>query len=208
MIVIRIANSPPSIQFGPPGISSYTWQDSNRLFADGRAAMIVEDNVFAATFEDPKQSKVAGKVGYAVFPRPSGDWGQGKSRPAVAGFGLGMSAQSKHKEAAWLLMQFAASRLVSREIGKGGSPMARQSVWKDPQVRKAFNREDYFEASLACYGIGDPFYMPRVRAGAEVRKAIGVAISKAMEGANPKAALNESAALVQQVIDSTETLKK
>ncbi|MGE5482007.1 MAG: ABC transporter substrate-binding protein, partial [Bacteroidota bacterium] len=191
-------------QFGPPGISSYTWQDSNRLFMDGRAAMLVEDNVFAATFEDAAQSKVAGKVGYAEFPRPSGKWGQGKSRPAVAGYGLAMSSQSKHKGAAWLLMQFASSRLVSREIGKGGSPMARKSVWKDPAVRKAFNREDYFDASLASFAVGDPFYMPRVRAQAEVRKAIGMAISKTMEGADPQSALNEAAKEAQRIIDSTE----
>ncbi len=191
-------------QFGPPGIASYTWQDSNRLFMDGRAAMIVEDNVFAAEFEDPQKSRVAGKVGYAAFPRPDGRWGTGTSRPAVAGYGLAMSALSKRKGAAWLLMQFATSPVISREIAMTGTPMARKSAWEDEDVRRAFPHADYFEASIISFETGDPFYMPQVRTAAEVRRAIGVAISRAIEGTDPQVALDAAAREVQNIIASAE----
>ena len=44
------------------------WAESTSVFMEGKAAMIYDANVFKSLYENPKESKVAGKVGYAVIP--------------------------------------------------------------------------------------------------------------------------------------------
>ena len=53
---------------GPPGSATWGWPQVSSSFAAGRVAMLVESSAFYPTFNDPKQSNVAGKVGYAVVP--------------------------------------------------------------------------------------------------------------------------------------------
>ena len=49
-----------------------TWYDTMESFAAGQAGMIADADFFAATYEDPKKSKIAGKVGYALLPAGPG----------------------------------------------------------------------------------------------------------------------------------------
>ncbi len=54
--------------YGPQGGTMLHWAESTSMFMEGKAAMIYDANVFKALYENPKESKVAGKVGYAVIP--------------------------------------------------------------------------------------------------------------------------------------------
>ena len=53
----------------------------------------------------PKKSATAGKWGYAEVPR-----GPGGRHPSIYTHTLTINAASRHKRAAWLFLQFAASR--------------------------------------------------------------------------------------------------
>ena len=53
---------------GPANWANMTWYDGMETFAAGQAGMYPDCDFFAATYEDPKKSKVAGKVGYALLP--------------------------------------------------------------------------------------------------------------------------------------------
>ncbi|MBT4269654.1 MAG: extracellular solute-binding protein, partial [Deltaproteobacteria bacterium] len=56
-------------EYGPPGASNIGWKEVVGAMAQGRAAMTVEISIFAGlVLENPKSSKVAGKLGYALVP--------------------------------------------------------------------------------------------------------------------------------------------
>ena len=56
-------------KYAPEGVSSYTWYEAMQAFMKGSVAMFVDADHMAGSFEDPKESSVVGKVGYAVPPQ-------------------------------------------------------------------------------------------------------------------------------------------
>ena len=57
---------------GPPNWANMQWYDAMEAFTAGQAGMIVDADFFAASYEDPSKSKVAGKIGYALIPAGPG----------------------------------------------------------------------------------------------------------------------------------------
>ena len=53
---------------GPPGASSNGFNENLALFNDGKCGMWIDATVAASMVTDPKQSKVADKVGFALAP--------------------------------------------------------------------------------------------------------------------------------------------
>ena len=77
---------------GPPGASSNGFNENLALFNDGKCGMWIDATVAAGSVTDPKQSKVADKVGFALAP----DNGLGKRGNWLWSWALGDS--SRHKE--------------------------------------------------------------------------------------------------------------
>lgn len=94
------------MEYGPPGITSSDWSDSVEAFRAGKAAFIIETNMFADWMEDPEKSAIVGKVGYAPPPRPliSAGYahGVGISKPGCS--------NEKEKEAAGLFIAWMTSK--------------------------------------------------------------------------------------------------
>lgn len=117
----------------PPDITELQWFQVKQAFASGAAAMVIDCDWFgAAAFEKSGESKIAGKVGYAVTPPGPDD-----HRVQDSWFwSLAMNSASYHKEASWLFIQWATSKPVmlhtTLEYENWNPP--RRSVWKDPQV--------------------------------------------------------------------------
>ncbi len=121
-------------QSGPANWANMTWYDAMEAFAAGQAGMIADADFFAATYEDPKKSKVAGKVGYALIPPgPAGTTYSG-----LWTWALGMSKATKNKEAAWLFIQWATSArtLLNATVEYRNYNPSRASVMSNPQVQK------------------------------------------------------------------------
>jgi multiple sugar transport system substrate-binding protein len=119
---------------GPANWANMTWYDAMEAFAAGQAGMIADADFFAATYEDPKKSKVAGKVGYALIPPgPAGTTYSG-----LWTWALGMSKATKNKEAAWLFIQWATSArtLLNATVEYRNYNPARASVMSNSQVQK------------------------------------------------------------------------
>src|SRR5580693_9436209 len=55
-------------KYGPPGATSNGFNQNLTLMQTGRAAMWIDATVAGGMLEDPKQSKVVGKIGYAQAP--------------------------------------------------------------------------------------------------------------------------------------------
>ncbi|RZS79340.1 carbohydrate ABC transporter substrate-binding protein (CUT1 family) [Phyllobacterium myrsinacearum] len=73
-------------QYSAPGTQTGSWTEVTEAFNSGNVAMIIESSPLAGQTEDPKQSSVAGKVGYTVPPRPlvGGGYGHGLAIGAKA----------------------------------------------------------------------------------------------------------------------------
>jgi ABC-type glycerol-3-phosphate transport system substrate-binding protein len=111
-----------------------TWYNAMESFAAGQAGMFADADFFAATYEDPGKSKVAGKVGYALIPAGPG----GKTYSALWTWALGMSKATKNKEAAWYFIQWATSArtLLNATVEFRNYNPSRASVMNNPQVQK------------------------------------------------------------------------
>ncbi len=94
-IAAGLAHYAGLLKAGPENALSFGWEDASRYFAQGKAAFFVDASVFGPSFEDPANSVVAGKVGYAVLPPTDG--------VSVSGhwaWGLSMAENSNKKDAA------------------------------------------------------------------------------------------------------------
>jgi len=119
---------------GPANWANMTWYDGMETFAAGQAGMYPDCDFFAQTYEDPKKSKVAGKVGYALLPPGPG----GRTYSGLWTWALGMSKATKNKEAAWYFIQWATSQrtLLNATVEFRNYNPSRASVMNDPRTQK------------------------------------------------------------------------
>ena len=183
----------------PPGVVKFNWYECSSAFSQGQIAMYYDGVNFANVWEDPTKSKVAGKVGYAVFPRgPGGQWA------ATFTPGMAISRFSRNKEAAWYFVQWSTNKpnFVRQMVAGVGVP--RVSAWSAPEVKaKRKYPADWYDAYLESLKIGR-LGVPEIVGVTEYRDIIGVAIEKAIEGADVKSVLEEAQREFQELLDKTE----
>jgi multiple sugar transport system substrate-binding protein len=136
-----LANYAGLMQAGPPNIQAVDWNDANLLFQQGKVAFFIDASLFGPGYEDPEQSVVAGKTGYAVLPVTA----QGDSLTGHWMWGLGIPANSENKEAAWYFVQWATSKELDPEIGTQTGGATRLSTWNNDTYTSTLNPE-YAEA--------------------------------------------------------------
>lgn len=119
---------------GPPNWASMQWYDAMEAFTAGQAGMIADADFFAANYEDPKKSKVTGKVGYALLPAGPG----GKPYAGLWTWALGINKATKNKDAAWLFVEWATAQrtLLNATVSFRNYNPSRASVTKDPRVQE------------------------------------------------------------------------
>ena len=82
------------LQYAPPDIETFSWNAAISAFASGKTAMWYDATSLQPWIDDPKKSKVVGKVAYAPPPRaPKGRFGP------VGGWDLSVPSLAKNKEA-------------------------------------------------------------------------------------------------------------
>jgi multiple sugar transport system substrate-binding protein len=115
-----------------PNSKEFLEEDVRRVFQNGEAAFALNWTYMYNMANDPKDSKVAGKVG--VVPAPGVD---GKSTvSAVNGsMGLGITSTSKHPDEAWKYITFMTSQQTQNQYAKLSLPIWASS-YTDPAVSK------------------------------------------------------------------------
>ncbi len=132
------------VKNAPPAAVTWTWDGEGQSIQQGQAAMLISWGEFFPGF-DSDTSKVKGLM-QATHPpkevpgrRPISEAGFGEI-PAIGHQGgsvIALSQYSKHKEAAWIFMQWACSKDIMARVstlGGGASPM-RLSSFEDPRVK-------------------------------------------------------------------------
>lgn len=159
-------NSPQAVQalnvyremvtgYGSPAESrTQHFIEQRQLFRDGKLASGIFASHIFAYLNDPAHSQIIGK--WDAAPPPQGPAGRFTSPWAWA---FAMNAQSKNKQAAWLFMQWAASKETAQLLGAGVGP-ARQSVWTPAYVGK-LNAPGLASAYqwIFANGVNSPFQM-------------------------------------------------
>jgi multiple sugar transport system substrate-binding protein len=187
-----------SNKYMPPGVEKWDFVGVLSAWLSGKVGMIITwppigrwSEGYGTSTEQlswvPKTT-VAGKVGYAIPP--------GGHSEIAGGFNLGVSADSKNKEAAYLFTQWLQSRDISLQRVKLPFTLRdpyRLSHYSDPLYNSLWPAAKDYLATLKAAGeagLADPA-LPAAR---EYEDALDKAVTEAMGGGDPKAALDKAAA--------------
>jgi sorbitol/mannitol transport system substrate-binding protein len=145
---------------GPPGASSNGFNENLALFSDGKCGMWIDATVAASMVSDPKQSKVADKVGFALAP----DNGLGKRGNWLWAWSLAIPAGSSktadaEKFIAWATSKHYTELVASKEGWANSPPGTRKSLYANPEYAKV----PFAKMTLDSINSADPTH-PTVKA--------------------------------------------
>ena len=163
------------LQYEPPGAEAIDWEQRAAIFATGKAAMITAWSVRTPGFEDPSKSKVAGKVGWTLFPHKEGVTGV----PPLGGWVMGISANSEQKDFAWDYIKWWTSAETHKKFVLLGGPPSRLSTMRDPEVRAKVPWVDtIYESQKTVFAD----CRPRVPESFQIIDTVGFQCSRAVQG--------------------------
>jgi len=124
---------------GPEGASSNGFNENLTLFQQGKCGMWIDATVAASFVSDPKNSTVADKVGFAIFPSKEGVNNHGNW---LWSWNLAIPASSQKAEAAEKFVSWATSKgytelVASKEGWAAAPPGTRTSLYTNPEYQKA-----------------------------------------------------------------------
>ncbi|MBA4096951.1 MAG: ABC transporter substrate-binding protein [Rhodospirillum sp.] len=170
-----------------PNSKEYLEEDVRRVFSSGQAAFALNWTYMFNLANDPKESKVAGKVG--VVPGP-GIAGKLDASAVNGSMGLGITAASKHPDEAWKYILAMTSQETQDKYAQLSLPI--WSAWYDSPV-VASGQESLIAS--AKVGLAAMYPRPTTPKYQELSTAIQQAIQSALlKSAEPEAALKDAAA--------------
>ncbi len=120
----------------PPGVTTYDEEQSRQLFHAGRA-VFHRNWPYAWTKVQAVDSPMRGKVGITRMPRAPG----GAHASTLGGYGFAITRASKHKDDAWLLVQFLTHLPQARQVSeKTGTLLAQKAFFEDERVDPAIRQ--------------------------------------------------------------------
>ncbi len=142
---------------GESGATTCGYTECLNLMSSGKAAMWYDASVSAGTMANSKDSKVQGKIGYAMAPLEV----KKDQTNTIGGWGLAMTSSSKHKDAAFKFLTWATSKDYAKLVGttKGwvSAPSGtRQSTYDNPNYKKACDFADITKKALLKVNYSHP----------------------------------------------------
>lgn len=139
---------------GPSGAASNGFNENLTLFQQGKCGMWIDATVAASFVSNPKDSTVADKVGYALFPthgelKNHGNW--------LWSWNLAIPKSSKKADAAEKFIAWATSKdysalVASKEGWANVPPGTRTSLYKNADYEKA---APFAKTTLAAMNAAD-----------------------------------------------------
>ena len=139
---------------GPPGASSNGFNENLALFNAGKCGMWIDATVAASFVTNPKESKVADKVGFALAPNK----GLGKNANWLWAWSLAIPAGSQKVEAAEKFIAWATSKaytelVASKEGWANVPPGTRKSLYENAEYTAA---APFAKLTIASIDLADP----------------------------------------------------
>ena len=147
---------------GPAGASSNGFNENLTLFQQGKCGMWMDATVAASFVSDPKNSTVADKVGYAIFPTKEGVNNHGNW---LWSWNLAIPASSTKVEAAQKFIAWATSKeytefVASKEGWANVPPGTRTSLYENEEYKKAASFAEPTLAAMQAADITKPTVKP------------------------------------------------
>jgi sorbitol/mannitol transport system substrate-binding protein len=141
---------------GPPGASTNGFNENLALFNAGKCGIWIDATVAASFVSNPKESKVADKVDFALAPTA----GLGKGANWLWAWTLAVPAGSKKADAAERFISWATSKdyialVASKEGWANVPPGTRKSLYSNPEYLKA---APFAKATLDSINTADPIH--------------------------------------------------
>ncbi len=175
-------------KYGPPGVTSNGFTESETLFARGQCAMWVDATVAAGYVSDPKTSKVAASVGFAQAPHETTTRGASW----LYTWALAVPKSSEHQDAAKAFVGWATSKGYIDAIGASQGwlavpPGTRKSTYANAQYQKAAPFSGLVEKAIAAADPAHPTAEPVPYTGIQMVsipefQAIGTRVGQIMAG--------------------------
>ncbi|MCZ4089002.1 ABC transporter substrate-binding protein [Sinorhizobium psoraleae] len=176
----------------PKGVESYNANEVGTALAAGTSASSINWPNWVATFEDPSQSKMVGKISYGPIPA-----GTKPGSSEIGHWTMGIMSASKNKQEAFDFMLWATSPEQIKISAERGNPPVRASVFTDPELTK---QEKFRHYPVLMEAIQASTPRPRHPKWPEIENAFGIELSKAVAGTiTPEEALKNAQAAVEQI---------
>lgn len=158
----------------PPDATGWWWGDRNDAFSSGKIAMMLNWSTAIKNHKNPDMNPFADSIETTFSPLGSeaGKYGFG-------GWGIGINADSKNQEAAWMFIKWITSPEVQKEwLDNNGSPI-RRSTLTDPEMVKKY---PWFPILLESFEKGDGDYRPREPWYSKMEDVIGSEVNAYLVG--------------------------
>ncbi|MEK1894342.1 MAG: ABC transporter substrate-binding protein [Rhizobium sp.] len=176
----------------PKGVESYNANEVGTALAAGTAASSINWPNYVATFEDPTQSKMVGKISYSPIPA-----GTKPGSSEIGHWTMGIMSASKNKQEAFDFMMWATSPEQIKISALRGNPPVRTSVFTDPELT---SQEKFRHYPVLMEAIQASTPRPRHPKWPEIENAFGIELSKAVAGTiTPEEALKNSQEAVSKI---------
>jgi multiple sugar transport system substrate-binding protein len=195
-------------KYQQPGSETHTGGGTQRIMAADRCAATMDalDNILSVA-EDPKVSKIVGKVGYTLLPT------QIPSRPhahVADANGPGIYALSQHKNEAIKLLATVLSTQGTKQLMKEYPALVpmRTSVINDPEVKQSYPK--MVEAMNAVIK-GKPWtvFAPPLREWVQAQEIVESSLSGVLAGQqSPEQAMNDAQAKEVELFKRAGYIKK
>ena len=155
----------------------------NAFMAQGQAAYGQNWNAYLPVLLDKEKSKIYDTVGFDLVP------GGPAGRPqGLGGWQMGISKDSKNKEAAFQLLQYLTGKGRAVKLAMSGGSVARYSVAEDPEIIAAF---PYYPLLLEA--VANVAVRGMDRSWLEAQMTIATAVNEVLLGTDPEEALLKAA---------------
>jgi len=173
----------------PPGSLYYGHPEFTESIRSGLAATgLMIQEAIGAPMEDPKVSKVVGKIGYALVPGKRLPDGTIRRHGCIGSHALAINADSKNKEAAYLVAWFLTSKEIQKEYGLRGGRPVRFSAYTYPEVLQKYPEYRVVKEALP---IGKA--RPNIPEYPAVSEIFSTAFHEVLSGLKPLEAMHEAA---------------
>jgi sorbitol/mannitol transport system substrate-binding protein len=147
---------------GPQGASSAGFNENLTLFQQGKCGIWIDATSAGQFVSNPKNSMVADKVGYAIFPNKEGVDNHGNW---LWSWNLAIPKSSKNAEAAKTFITWATDKAYTQLVaGKEGwanvPPGTRTSLYENPSYLEAAAFADETKSAMDAADITKPTVKP------------------------------------------------
>ncbi len=202
-----VVNSPAAIAsleyykslmaYSPPDTRSYFWDDVMALMQQGKVFQLIMWNDATYAVEDPKQSKVAGKMGFGLVPQ-----GDGGEVGQIEGWTYLIPTKSKNPKAAFLFIQWMMAFDQQLEQHLNGGASSRPDVYDNPDVHKI----SYSKASMDTNEVAKA--KPTIPASPQITEILVRELSLALANDKaPKQALDTAAVEMHKLLGNCAPLE-